>query len=62
VARNAELAHDEHVQWRVECTRHLERHRHATAWQREDAHVGAIRILHQVRRQSPASLPSVEES
>ena len=58
---NAELANDEDVEGRIERSRHLERHRHATTGQREHKDIGSIGVMLQPAGQCCTRLASIHE-
>ena len=58
-AGHAELPDHEHVQWRAERVRHLERHRDAASRQRQDHDVAAALEVRQARRQLSSGMPPI---
>ena len=61
VSRNAELPHDERVQWRFERQRHLVGDRQTAAGQAQDHDVRPAAVARQQRRQYAARLAAVFE-
>lgn len=60
--RHAELAHQQHIERRVQRLGHFKTDRHATAWQREHDHVVTLRIAAQMPRERTARCRTVEEN
>src|SRR5262249_54477532 len=61
VARNAELAHEEHVERRAERPRHLEPDGDAPPWRGQDRHVGPPRVLPHLLGQRLPGVAAVAE-